>query len=139
MRLAEVDHHTRAPTLAAPAEPPKREDKTAMAEKLGVETIDFSDWPDTVVVTVAGERAFQFVLSIFRKKGVIHRTVQDASLVMVIRALGGVILYMSQIVLARWMGKADYGIYSFVWAWVWLAAVLAGSGLPSAAYRFIPQ
>jgi ribonuclease Z len=44
VRLAEVDHNTWAPPLAAPAELPKQEDKTAMAEKLGVETIDFSDF-----------------------------------------------------------------------------------------------
>jgi ribonuclease Z len=47
VRLAEVDHHTWAPPLGAPAEPPKQEDKTAMAEKLGVETIDFSDFTKT--------------------------------------------------------------------------------------------
>ena len=44
VRLAEVDHHTWAPPAAAPAEPPKPEDKTAMARKLGVDTIDFSEF-----------------------------------------------------------------------------------------------
>ena len=44
VRLAEVDHHTWAPPLAAPAELPKQEDKDAFAKKVGVETIDFSDF-----------------------------------------------------------------------------------------------
>ena len=44
VRLAEVDHHTWAPPLGAPAQAPKPEDKTEMAQKLGVETIDFSDF-----------------------------------------------------------------------------------------------
>lgn len=44
VRLAHVDHHTWAPPLAAPAEPPKQEDKVKFAEKLGVETLDYSDF-----------------------------------------------------------------------------------------------
>lgn len=44
VRLAEVDHHTWSPPLAAPAEAPKPEDKTEMAKKLGVDTIEFSDF-----------------------------------------------------------------------------------------------
>ncbi len=47
VRMAEVDHHSWAPPLAAPAEPPRQEDKTTMAKKLGVETIDFSDFTKT--------------------------------------------------------------------------------------------
>ena len=49
LRMAEVDHHTWAPPLGAPAEPPKQEDKTAMAKKLGVETIDYSDFTKAAV------------------------------------------------------------------------------------------
>lgn len=44
VRMAVTEERTWAPPLAAPAEPPKAEDKTAMAEKLGVETIDFSEF-----------------------------------------------------------------------------------------------
>jgi ribonuclease Z len=44
VRMAEVDHHTWAPPLAAPPQPPKPEDKTAFAKKVGVETLDFSDF-----------------------------------------------------------------------------------------------
>ncbi|CUH47040.1 guanitoxin biosynthesis MBL fold metallo-hydrolase GntH [Ruegeria atlantica] len=44
VRMAVTDEATWAPPLAAPAEPPKVEDKTAMAESLGLETIDFSEF-----------------------------------------------------------------------------------------------
>ena len=44
VRLAEVDHHTWSPPLAAAAEPPKEEDKVAFAKKVGVETLDFSEF-----------------------------------------------------------------------------------------------
>ena len=42
VRLAEVDHHTWAPPLASPAEPPRMEDRAKVAEKLGVESLDYS-------------------------------------------------------------------------------------------------
>lgn len=44
VRMAATEERTWAPPLAAPAEAPKVEDKTAMAEQLGVETLDFSDF-----------------------------------------------------------------------------------------------
>jgi len=43
VRLAEVDHHTWAPPLAAPAEPPSLEDRKPVEEKLGV-SMEFSDF-----------------------------------------------------------------------------------------------
>lgn len=42
VRLAEVDHHTWAPPLASPAQPPRMEDRVKVAEKLGVESLDYS-------------------------------------------------------------------------------------------------
>ena len=47
VRMAEVDHHTWAPPLAAPAELPKQEDKVKFAEKVGVESLDYSDFTKT--------------------------------------------------------------------------------------------
>lgn len=47
VRMAVTEEATWAPPLGAPAEAPKPEDKTAMAEKLGVETIDFSDFTNS--------------------------------------------------------------------------------------------
>ena len=44
VRLAEVDHHTWAPPLAAPAEPPVPDDRNKIAEKVGVETLDYSEF-----------------------------------------------------------------------------------------------
>lgn len=44
VRMAEVDHHTWSPPLAAPAEAPKEKDKTDFAKKVGVDTLDYSDY-----------------------------------------------------------------------------------------------
>jgi len=43
VRMAEVDHHTWAPPLASPAEPPKLEDRKPFEKKLGV-SLEFSDF-----------------------------------------------------------------------------------------------
>jgi len=43
VRMAEVDHHTWAPPLASPAEPPKLEDRQPYEKKLGV-SLAFSDF-----------------------------------------------------------------------------------------------
>ena len=49
------------------------------------------------------------------------------------------LIYLSQILLARWMGSFEFGIYVYVWTWVLLIGDLADLGLASAAQRFIPE
>jgi len=56
----------------------------------------------------------------------------------VIRVASAGATYLSQVVLARWMGNAEFGIYVYVWTWVLLAADLVHLGLPLAAQRLIP-
>ena len=43
------------------------------------------------------------------------------------------------ILLARWMGSSEYGLYSFAIAWMTLLAYPATLGLPGAAVRFVAQ
>jgi O-antigen/teichoic acid export membrane protein len=56
-----------------------------------------------------------------------------------IRIAGAVLAYLSQVVLARWMGSFEFGIYVYVWTWVLLIGGLADLGLASGAQRFIPK
>ena len=46
---------------------------------------------------------------------------------------------VSQVLLARWMGSFEFGIYIYVWTWVLMIGALSDIGLSSAARRFIPE
>ena len=56
-----------------------------------------------------------------------------------IRVFSAVIAYVSQILLARWLGLFEYGIYVWVWVAVVICGGLASLGFPSAVTRFVPQ
>lgn len=49
VRLAEVDHHTWAPPLASPAQPPSLDDRRKFAKKMGLnpDDIGFSDFTNS--------------------------------------------------------------------------------------------
>jgi O-antigen/teichoic acid export membrane protein len=57
----------------------------------------------------------------------------------VIRIAAAALTYLSQILLARWMGASEFGIYVYVWTWVMLIGALVDLGLASSAQRFIPE
>lgn len=56
-----------------------------------------------------------------------------------IRVGGAALAYLSQILLARWMGAHEYGIYSVAWTWVVILGAMACGGFSSSPSRFIPQ
>lgn len=56
-----------------------------------------------------------------------------------IRLISAATVYLSQIVLARWMGGSAFGTYVYVWTWVLLLGDVMHLGLPIAAQRFIPE
>ena len=59
--------------------------------------------------------------------------------VSIVRASGGALLFVSQLLLASWMGADDFGIYSFAWACVAILATLVGLGMPGTSVRFIAK
>lgn len=56
-----------------------------------------------------------------------------------IRVVNAGIAFASQILLARWMGQNEYGVYVYVWTWVLLLGGVTSLGLASTPQRFIPQ
>ncbi len=70
-----------------------------------------------------------------------HRSIAQkvAGAAFVIRVFSAALIYLSQILFARWMGSFEFGIYVYVWTWVLLIGDLADLGLASGAQRFIPE
>jgi O-antigen/teichoic acid export membrane protein len=56
-----------------------------------------------------------------------------------IRVGSAALLYLSQVLLARWMGTFEFGVYVYVWTWVLLIGGLFDLGLAQSAQRFIPE
>ncbi len=62
-----------------------------------------------------------------------------AGKVFLVRVASAVLALASQVLLARWMGSFQFGIYIYVWTWVLMIGALSDIGLSSAARRFIPE
>lgn len=62
-----------------------------------------------------------------------------AIFVFAIRVAGAGLAYVSQIIMARWMGAYEYGIFSVVWTWIIILGIFACCGFSSSPNRFIPE
>ena len=62
-----------------------------------------------------------------------------ASTAFLIRVAAAGIGYFSQVLLARWMGSFEFGIFVYVWTWVMVIGGAVDLGLASSAQRFIPD
>lgn len=62
-----------------------------------------------------------------------------ALMVFMIRVASAVIALLSQVLLARWMGSFDYGIFVAVWTAVIIIDTLISFGAPSAGLRFVAK
>jgi O-antigen/teichoic acid export membrane protein len=56
-----------------------------------------------------------------------------------VRILSGVIAYVSQVLLARWMGDFEYGVFVVVWVGAVIVGGLACLGIQTAILRFVPE
>ncbi|HZS63625.1 MAG TPA: oligosaccharide flippase family protein [Xanthobacteraceae bacterium] len=56
-----------------------------------------------------------------------------------IRTAGALLAYLSQVLLAQWMGSFQFGVYVYVWTWVLLLSGIIDVGLSSASLRLIPE
>ena len=69
-----------------------------------------------------------------------HLLVQRlAGTVFLIRVASAALAFASQVLLARWMGSFEFGIYVYVWTWVLLLGQAIDLGLGTAAQRFVPE
>ena len=62
-----------------------------------------------------------------------------ASTTFFIRIFAAGLAFFSQVLLARWMGTFEFGIFVYVFTWVMVIGAVVDFGLASSAQRFIPQ
>ncbi len=62
-----------------------------------------------------------------------------AGTIFIIRVLSATLAYFSQVLLARWMGGSDYGVYVYVWTWVLLLGSMMDFGISASAQKIIPE
>ncbi|MEB3273636.1 MAG: flippase [Prochlorothrix sp.] len=64
---------------------------------------------------------------------------RDTGVAIIIQVIGLVLIYLTRVYLARWMGETEYGIYEYVISWSLLLATFSGLGFPRAVLRFVAQ
>ncbi|MEO0329106.1 MAG: flippase [Pseudomonadota bacterium] len=62
-----------------------------------------------------------------------------AIMVFAVRVASAALAFFSQVLLARWMGNFEYGIFVAVWAGVVICSTLTTLGLPPATTRFVAE
>ncbi len=62
-----------------------------------------------------------------------------AGTIVIIRVASAALAYLAQILLARWMGGSDYGVYVYVWTWVLLLGSMLDFGIATSAQKIIPE
>jgi len=62
-----------------------------------------------------------------------------AGTIFIIRVVSAALAYLSQILLARWIGGSDYGVYVYVWTWVLLLGSMMDFGISASAQKIIPE
>ena len=67
------------------------------------------------------------------------RSLRMALMIFLIRVFNAGIAFVSQVLLARWMGGFDYGIFVAVWAALISMSNIAALGMPTASVRFIAK
>jgi hypothetical protein len=69
-----------------------------------------------------------------------HRVTQRmAGAAFVIRVASAAIMFISQVLLARWMGSSAFGSYVYVFTWLLLLGDLVHLGIPLTAQRYLPE
>ena len=93
-------------------------------------------YPTRRIARAAGSRASSAMLA-DRSDSRLAQLV--AGKVFLVRVGSALLALVSQVLLARWMGSFEFGIYIYVWTWVLMIGALSDFGLSSAARRFIPE
>ena len=67
------------------------------------------------------------------------RSQRGAMMAFSIRIASAAIAFVSQVLLARWIGGYDFGIFTYIWVWVNILGTLCTLGFAISAVRFLPE
>ncbi len=56
-----------------------------------------------------------------------------------IRIASAVLAFLTQILLARWMGAFEFGVFSYSWVWIIVLGSLVSAGFATSVIRFLPE
>ena len=73
------------------------------------------------------------------KRPEIRRLVGGSAFILANRIFGAAVTFLTQILLARWMGAAELGNYVLAYSWLVILAGVSVSGYSGAAMRFVGQ
>jgi O-antigen/teichoic acid export membrane protein len=79
------------------------------------------------------------IADIVRGKGESAAAQRTAVLVFFMRVVSAAIAYISQVLMARWMGDFSYGVFVAVWVWIVIFGGICGFGLQTGVIRFISE
>ncbi len=65
--------------------------------------------------------------------------IHGASWVMLIRVAGAGLTFLSQAMLARWLGAFEFGVFAYAWVWVTIIGFVAPLGISGAVVKFLPD
>src|SRR6266576_7053469 len=102
----------------------------------GFPAVTVTDAPST---TAPPAGAMARLRSMLDGSGEASLTKRLAGTIFIIRVISAALAYLSQILLARWMGGSDYGVYVYVWTWVLLLGSMMDFGISASAQKIIPE
>ncbi|MEM7760260.1 MAG: flippase [Cyanobacteria bacterium P01_A01_bin.40] len=73
------------------------------------------------------------------KSELLTSLVKGTAIALLLQLSGIAVLYTTQVLLARWMGASQYGVYEYVISIATFLGFLAALGLPNCLLRFIPK
>lgn len=94
---------------------------------------------DDIAPASAAARLIARVKAILADKSESRLAQLVAGKVFLVRVASALLALVSQVLLARFMGAFEFGVYIYVWTWVLMIGALSDMGLSSAAKRFIPE
>lgn len=81
----------------------------------------------------------RLILELASGEGQRARSGRGAVLAFAIRILSAGIAFVSQVLLARWMGSFEFGVFTYAWVWVAILGTLCTLGFSTSVVRFLPQ